>query len=212
MGTTERWERELVQDGEYTGPGDDPPGYAGDWEPSNTVGYWDGEGEEAVWVFVAYCANGMFADRIVRLPELEREAARLRANLPVHRPPLTTHRSTPDASEEKRGVTHRLFVSVPGDCIAEWCPGDTWDQARRTASFASTVDALARVDFRVNSGWGLQPDRDAGVVLVNVYGQRLTAADTLERLIGDWWKQVDAIIDLPEMPFNVSTSEGGEAD
>lgn len=31
------WEREWAQDGEYTGPGDNPPGYAGDYYETNGV-------------------------------------------------------------------------------------------------------------------------------------------------------------------------------
>lgn len=37
--TKETWEREWEQDGEYTGPGDNPPGYAGDHYETNDICY-----------------------------------------------------------------------------------------------------------------------------------------------------------------------------
>lgn len=36
-GTPLPWERLMVQDGEITGPGDSPEGYAGDWYESNEL-------------------------------------------------------------------------------------------------------------------------------------------------------------------------------
>lgn len=39
------WYREMAQDGEYTGPGDNPPGYAGDWEETNEIIAIDEDGD-----------------------------------------------------------------------------------------------------------------------------------------------------------------------
>jgi hypothetical protein len=45
------WEREFAQDGEYTGPGDNPPGYVGEMYETNHVGWLDRETGE--WTPVA---------------------------------------------------------------------------------------------------------------------------------------------------------------
>ena len=45
------WEREVAQDGEYTGPGDNPSGYIGDMYETNHVGWLDRETGE--WIPVA---------------------------------------------------------------------------------------------------------------------------------------------------------------
>jgi hypothetical protein len=45
------WEREFAQDGEYTGPGDNPPGYIGEMYETNHVGWLNRETGE--WTPVA---------------------------------------------------------------------------------------------------------------------------------------------------------------
>lgn len=60
------WSREWEQDGEYTGLGDNPPGYAGDWLPTNAIiAAIDGE-----IVSVAYAENGADAQLISAAPDL----------------------------------------------------------------------------------------------------------------------------------------------
>lgn len=61
--TQEPWEREQAQDGEYTGPGDNPPGYAGDFYETNNVGHLDRETGE--WTPTADCYHPADAARVV---------------------------------------------------------------------------------------------------------------------------------------------------
>jgi hypothetical protein len=78
--TARPWSREQAQDGEYTGPGDSPPGYAGDYYETNSIVNVAGED---VWP-VADCHRGQDAEGIVALvnaaPALLDAAAWLRAN------------------------------------------------------------------------------------------------------------------------------------
>jgi hypothetical protein len=59
------YERDWAQDGEYTGPGDNPPGYVGDMYETNHIGHMDKE-EEGIWTPVADCYNGLYAAFIVK--------------------------------------------------------------------------------------------------------------------------------------------------
>ena len=61
------WEREIAQDGEYTGPGDNPPGYAGDLYETTHVGRYD---ETGVWHPGADCYNAADAQLVKAAPEL----------------------------------------------------------------------------------------------------------------------------------------------
>lgn len=58
------WEREQAQGGECTGPGDNPPGYAGGLYETNRVGWYDREAD--VFHPVADCYHGADAAFIVR--------------------------------------------------------------------------------------------------------------------------------------------------
>jgi hypothetical protein len=59
------WVRDLVQDGEFTGLGDNPPGYAGEMVESNDIVSIDPDTGEADWV--ASCSSGHNADFICRV-------------------------------------------------------------------------------------------------------------------------------------------------
>jgi hypothetical protein len=60
--------RDLAQDGEYTGPGDSPPGYAGDYYETNNVGHMDGETGELTPV--ADCYRSADARLIAAAPDM----------------------------------------------------------------------------------------------------------------------------------------------
>jgi predicted NAD-dependent protein-ADP-ribosyltransferase YbiA (DUF1768 family) len=61
-----KWEREFAQDGEFTGPGDNPPGYAGGMYETGHVGYY----EDETWVPVADCYSNDFARLISAAPDM----------------------------------------------------------------------------------------------------------------------------------------------
>lgn len=68
MAKPEQWERQQVQDGEYTGPGDNPPGYAGDYYETNHVGWTDSETGD--WYPVADCYDANVTHLIVATPDM----------------------------------------------------------------------------------------------------------------------------------------------
>lgn len=121
---SERWQRDVAVDGEYTGPGDNPPGYSGDPYATNDVGYWCGEGDDTHWVLVASCSDGRTADRVCRLPQLEREVEWLRKLCDVSLQGLSSLTGVLGngfAQEEARDCVRRWLAAVRLD-LAEFEP------------------------------------------------------------------------------------------
>lgn len=69
------WERDWEQDGEYTGPGDNPPGYAGDYYETNSVGHLDRE--SGYWEPVADCYGDANTVLIAQAPAMYEELDRI---------------------------------------------------------------------------------------------------------------------------------------
>jgi hypothetical protein len=64
-------ERDQAQDGEYTGPADNPPGYAGQMYETNNLVHYDRESGQVTPV--ADCYSGTYADALMHAANCHNE-------------------------------------------------------------------------------------------------------------------------------------------